>query len=79
MRTQEFEQTMAIVQDLDSNIPEAFPDLYKFKREDLDSEYVNNKYQANVYKSGKTDPSHIVGFERMQKQNNRKRKPGAIW
>ena len=38
MRLQEFEATLNIVQDLDSNKPEAFPLLYEFKREDMDSE-----------------------------------------
>ena len=36
------------------------------------------KEQANYYKSGKNDPAHIVGLERMQKKTKRKRKPGAI-
>ena len=67
------------MQDLDSNKPEAFELLYQFKREDIDSEIGMAKHQANVYKSGKNDPAHIVGFERMQKQNARKRKPGVIW
>ena len=67
MRLQEFEATLSIVQDLDSNKPEAFPLLYEFKREDLDSEINMAKEQANFYKSGKTDPTHIVGMQRMER------------
>jgi len=47
MRTQEFAATLSIVQDLDSNKPEAFPKLYAFKREDIDSEITMAKEQAN--------------------------------
>lgn len=73
MRTQEFNATLSIVQDLDSNKPEAFPKLYAFKREDIDSEVTMAKEQTEHYKTGKNDPAHIMGIERMQKKT-RKRK-----
>jgi hypothetical protein len=35
LRNQEFNTTLNIVRDLDSNKPEAFPLLYGFKTEDI--------------------------------------------
>ena len=73
LRVAEFEATLGIVQDLDSNKPEAFPLLYQFKKEDINAQVAMTKEEANYYKSGKNDPSKIAGLEKMQKQQKRKK------
>ena len=68
LRQNEFNNTLTIIQDLDSNKPEAFPLLYQFKKEDGTAQFDMSKEVANIYKSGKDDPSKLTGIEKMQKQ-----------
>lgn len=74
MRSIEFNTTLGIVRDLDTNKPEAFPLLYQFKKEDITEQINMSKEVASYYKSGKNDPSHIAGLEKMQKQTAQKRR-----
>ena len=74
LRVAEFRTTMGIVQDLDGNKPEAFPLLYQFKKDDINAQINSTKEVAEYYKSGKNDPSHIAGLEKMQKQTLQKKK-----
>ena len=67
LRCHEFNTTLGIVCDLDTNKPEAFPLLYQFKKEDIVEQINSSKEVAHYYKSGKNDPSHIAGIEKMQK------------
>ena len=68
IRCAEFASTIDIVQELDSNKPEAFPLLYEFKKEDMQSQIQMTKEEEKYYKLGKNDPAKIAGIERMQKQ-----------
>ena len=74
LRNLEFNSTLNIVRDLDSNKPEAFPLLYQFKKEDITAQINMSKEVAEYYKSGKNDPSHIAGVERMQKKAAQRKK-----
>lgn len=65
MRSIEFNTTLGIVRDLDTNKPEAFPLLYQFKKDDITEQINMSKEVANYHKSGKNDPSHIAGLEKM--------------
>ena len=70
LRSNEFYTTLNIIEELDTNKPEAFPLLYQFKKEDVSDKINMSKEVANFYKSGKNDPSKIAGLEKMQKQAN---------
>ena len=79
LRAQQFQKTLDIVQDLNNNKPDAFPLLYAFRVEEMDSEIKLIKEQATWYKSGKNDPARIVGLERMQKKKQKKQKTCLLW
>ena len=68
LRGAEFNTMVSIIQDLDGNKPEAFPLLYQFKKEDISSKIDMSKEVASYYKSGKNDPSRVIGFEKMRKK-----------
>ena len=58
-------QNVNIIQDLDSNKPQAFELLYNFRLEDIISNINMSKEVAGFYKDSKNDPAHIAKIEKM--------------
>ena len=67
IRCAEFANCVNIIQELDTNKPEAFPLLFEFKKDDLQCKIQMEKEEERYYRLGKNDPSRITGIERMQK------------
>lgn len=65
LRGHEYLQNVNIIQDLDSNKPQAFDLLYNFKLEDIASHINMSKEVAGFYKDSKNDPAHISKIEKM--------------
>ena len=67
-----------MIRDLDSCKPEAFPLLYAFKGDDIETQNVMRQEQTNEFKSGKNDPSKTAKSEKYGKQMQARRRAKKI-
>jgi hypothetical protein len=68
MRQNEFLVTFGTIKDLDFCTPSAFPLLYAFKLADLKAQTMLSEEVTHEFKTGKTDPSKLIGTEKMARQ-----------